>query len=176
MNFRMGKATILLPFLAVVSLAEDVQKDFSQRLPQVELKAQVTTVPLDGDVEVEVRLLNPSSDPLILYSNMDHGVVFRASNSEGKILYQKGSTHYHELCPPPPPRPYDFVRLAQGQFLGRSYLVAPAYLGIESPGNYSIVASYWLHVWGDDSDPHLSLMEQPVTSSPIRIKIVAKKR
>jgi hypothetical protein len=177
MNIRMRRTTILLPFLAVVTLAaEDVGKDTFQEQPRIELKAFSTTVALDGNLEFEVRLLNTSSEPLMLYSNMYQGMVFRAFNSEGTTLYPKGFTHDHSLCPPPPPRPYDFVQLTEGQFFGQNYVIAPANLGIESAGVYTIAASYWLRVGGDESDPQLSLTGQPVMSSPIRITVVSKKK
>jgi len=145
--------------------------------PQVLLSADSASVPLDGILSLEVRLVNANQDDadVVVYRRMSSGVVLQARTPDGSVVRPKGFTHYHELCPPPPPKQTDFVSLGKGQFLGQTYRVDLAYLGIDSPGSYSIVASYWFDIASDESGWHLSLSREPVESVPIRLVVLPKK-
>src|SRR5262249_31901958 len=119
------------------------------RAPQVLLSPQSMAIPLDGTLALQVRLSNPETDEvseLVVYRHMWTGIVLIARTVEGTELRPEGMTHYHQLCPPPPPREGDFIRLDAGQFLGETFQLTPSDLGIKAPGTYSVYAQYWISV------------------------------
>ena len=150
----------------------------ASREPQVTLSAQAAEVPLDGTLALQVALTNPESEDdaeLVIYRHMGTGVIVLARTREGAELRPEGMTHYHELCPPPPPRQSDFVRLDAGQFLGRALRITPSSLGIKSPGTYSVSVQYWVTAWPEGSEWRLSLRQQPIESAPITVTVHAAK-
>jgi len=177
MGYRIRQVAAVVSSLTLMSWWGSPAADQPQDpLPEVQLKVNPTSCPLNDSLQVEVRLVNAGIEPMVVHGDLSNGMILQAAGPDGVVLIPKGMTHYHELCVPPPPRPSDFVHLSGGHYLGRSYKVPVRTLGIQSPGTYSLVASYWIRVWGEDSDPHMSLMQDPIRSSSVQITVIAKEK
>ncbi|NVJ68002.1 MAG: peptidase M35 [Gammaproteobacteria bacterium] len=133
--------TAILPILATFAIAANAAK------PQLDAKLTVSESYIDGgNVYATLKITNQGKGPqkvLKWYTNLDEQHIFSVSRDGQKVAYQ--GPHYKR----PAPVDKDFIKLAPGQSLEKTFELSSLY-DMSETGNYSVTYDvHSFHLFGN---------------------------